>query len=102
MAKEPITLKDLDTYRSELREQFGDATLAYGFVTQTQLSIARYYGGVRVNGKPFTYNPEDDSLIRDDAYRYIRKLKNKQRIAKEPTQQVEQMTLYKREADGDE
>jgi hypothetical protein len=39
----------------------------------TQLSIARHYGGAKVQGKHFVYNPADDSLIREDVVKWIAK-----------------------------
>lgn len=42
-------------------------------VSQTQLSIARHYGGCRYNGASYTYLPETDELIRDDVLRFIEK-----------------------------
>lgn len=33
-------------------------------VSQTQLSIARYYGGIKYNGHMYIYNPKDDTLIK--------------------------------------
>ena len=35
-------------------------------VSQTQLSIARHYGGLTFQGYSYTYNPNEDSLTRDD------------------------------------
>lgn len=35
-------------------------------VSQTQLSIARHYGGCKVNGVFYVYNPIDDTLTRQD------------------------------------
>lgn len=29
-------------------------------------SVARHYGGIRINGQTFTYCPERDILVRDD------------------------------------
>jgi hypothetical protein len=34
----------------------------YCNITHTQLSIARYYGGMTVNGHEYDYDPTDDSL----------------------------------------
>ena len=31
-------------------------------VSQTQMSIARFYGGMIVNGHEYVYDPTDDSL----------------------------------------
>lgn len=35
-------------------------------VSTTQLSIARHYGGIKVNGVYYCYDPKSDTLIRDD------------------------------------
>lgn len=33
-------------------------------VSQTQFSIARYYGAIKVNGQMYIYNKKDDTLIK--------------------------------------
>lgn len=33
-------------------------------VSQTQFSIARHYGGIKINGHMYVYNPKDDTLIK--------------------------------------
>ncbi len=38
-------------------------------VSQTQLSIARYYGGAKVFGVDYVYDPLRDVLIREDVLR---------------------------------
>jgi len=43
----------------------------YGNVSQTQFSIARHYGGVRINGKYFDYVTDGDLLIREDVFSWI-------------------------------
>ncbi len=52
-------------------------------VTQTTLSIARHYGGVRLNGGTYyRYIPESDELIRGDVLEWVgrtRREKTKQR-----------------------
>jgi hypothetical protein len=35
-------------------------------VSQTQFSIARYYGGIKFNGYTYRYNADDDTLTRED------------------------------------
>ncbi len=35
-------------------------------VSQTQLSIARHYGGIIYNGKEYVYFPNEDKLVRKD------------------------------------
>lgn len=41
-------------------------------VSQSQLSIAKYYGGARVYGKEYRYIPERDALVRADWMSVIR------------------------------
>ena len=47
-------------------------------VSMTQLSIARYYGGITFNGDSYTYLPHTDELIRDDVLKW--KLKQKRAV----------------------
>ncbi len=47
-------------------------------VSNSQFSIARYYGGVTFNGQRYTYLPETDELIRDDVLRWLTSKKRKQ------------------------
>lgn len=42
-------------------------------VSMTQLSIARYYGGIKYNGDRYTYLPKTDELIRDDVLKWQKK-----------------------------
>lgn len=70
------TIEDLKQHQDELKAKFGaDANVAYANVSMTQLSIARHYGGCKVEGKHFVYNPADDSLIREDVFNWIAKQK---------------------------
>jgi hypothetical protein len=39
-------------------------------VSQTQLSIARHYGGIVYQGDRYIYNTATDELIRDDVLRW--------------------------------
>jgi hypothetical protein len=47
----------------------------YYHVSHTQMSIARHYGGIRVNGVMYHYNAGEDTLTRDDVWKKIRKVK---------------------------
>lgn len=38
-------------------------------VTATQFSLTRYYGGCKVNGVDYHYDPESDMLIRMDVWK---------------------------------
>lgn len=39
-------------------------------VSVTQLSIARFYGGIKYNGEHYIYLPETDELIRKDVLKW--------------------------------
>lgn len=43
-----------------------DECIGWRNVSRTQLSLARYSGGITVNGKHYVYNPQADELIRAD------------------------------------
>ena len=49
-----------------------DVQIGWRSVSTTQLSIARHYGGMTVQGRYYFYFPADDSLWRDDVVRAIR------------------------------
>lgn len=42
-------------------------------VSMTQMSIARYFGGIKVNGYDYIYNPMTDELIRSDVLKWKKK-----------------------------
>jgi hypothetical protein len=44
-------------------------------VSQTQLSIARHYGGAKVFGAEYVYDPTTDTLIRSDVLQREQKAK---------------------------
>lgn len=70
------TIEDIRTHADAIEAKFGkDTNLAYAGVSKTQLSIASYYGGAKVQGDYFVYNPADDSLIREDVVKFLVKLK---------------------------
>ena len=50
-----------------------DTPFAIRGVTQTQFSIARYYGGCKFNGAHYTYFAESDELVRDDVLKFVTK-----------------------------
>lgn len=71
-----ITLSDLIAHGDAIESKFGkDAPIAYANVSMTQLSVARYYGAAKVNGQRYIYSESDDSLIREDVVKFVRKLK---------------------------
>lgn len=67
----------------------------YHHVSQTQLSIARYYGGATVNGVHYVYDPETDTLTREslacaEAKAAIEKRRWEKLAAKERAKQWEE------------
>jgi outer membrane protein W len=38
-------------------------------VSQTQLSVSRYYGGIKFNGADYHYDAESDTLTRMDVWK---------------------------------
>lgn len=61
-------------------------------VSQTQLSIARYYGGCKLNGEYYIYLPEEDALIKQSL---LKKLKLK-RVKLEKTSADSSMDLFEK------
>jgi hypothetical protein len=55
----------------------------YHNVSQSQMSVARYYGGMTVNGQYYAYDPTTDTLVRQDVVK--REAKAKKRKKKPPT-----------------
>ena len=47
-------------------------------VSQTQFSIARHYGGLRINGQYYHYVAATDMIIRDDVLRRERAAQREQ------------------------
>lgn len=45
----------------------------YKHVQHTQMSIARHFGGIRVNGAEYVYVPETDELVRIDVWKAEKK-----------------------------
>lgn len=52
-----------------------DTTLVIRDVCNTQLSVARHYGAIKINGRHYTYFPPGDELIRDDVLKWLTKLR---------------------------
>ena len=72
------------------------AAWLYRFVSQTQLSIARHFGGITVNGKNYVYFPETDELIRDDVLAELRKMRKAkaEEALDRMVESAQQMGLY--------
>jgi hypothetical protein len=83
------TIEILRENQQALQEKFGsNESIAYSNVSKTQLSVARYYGGIKVNGQDYTYNPADDSLIRNDVVKFIMKLIKQNKKEKHDQEQI--------------
>jgi hypothetical protein len=81
-----------ETEWSAVFERFGlQETLAYANVCDTQLSIARHYGGATVNGRSFYYLPDTDELLRRDVFRWIERRRSDAVIAQ---RQAEEAALF--------
>ena len=51
-------------------------------ISQTQLSIARHYGGCIFQGNNYVYNTKDDTLTREDIWKEEHKKKKEVKKAK--------------------
>lgn len=60
-------------YADTLRD--GKKQPLYRHVSQTQMSIARYYGGMTINGEMYTYFPETDELVSEYALKVLKGLR---------------------------
>jgi len=75
-ASSMASIQDIRKFADEIEQEFGAETnIAYVGVSMTQFSLAKHYGGCKVQGKHFVYNPLDDSLIREDVVKWIAKRK---------------------------
>lgn len=62
-------------------------------VSTTQLSIARHYGGCKVNGVCYHYDPGSDTLIREDVLKVELAEKKKSTSAEKKKQQAAQQAF---------
>ena len=70
-----MTIQLLEKHQTAIKNQFRkDARVAISRVSYTQFSIARHYGGCTIDGKTYTYFPQDDLLVRDDVVKFVNKL----------------------------
>lgn len=68
--------------------------LAFAGVQNTQMSIARFYGGIEYNGKTYIYDPIADYLIRMDAFTWAQKRKKQTAQKTAPAQTGKQPGLF--------
>jgi hypothetical protein len=62
--------------------------LAYSNVSDTQLSLARHYGGATVNGASYFYCADTDELIRHDVFRWIERQRSDAVIAQRQAEEA--------------
>lgn len=80
------TLNEIRQYEPQIRERFKRSdTIAFENVSRTQLSVAGYFGMAQVNNHTFIYNPDDDSLIREDVLAFVNKLKRQEQKPRSKT-----------------
>jgi len=60
-------------YADSLRD--GKKRPLYRNVSETQMSIARFYGGMNINGEPYKYFPETDELVSAYALKVLKGLR---------------------------
>ena len=61
---------------------------AIGGVVNSQMSIARHYGGLRYNGENYVYIPADDTLVRVDVLKWLKARAKAEAKARKPTRDM--------------
>ena len=61
----------------------GDPPIGYMDVSHTQLSIARFSGGITAHGRHYIYFPQSDELWRDDILALVHGWRRTDAMAKE-------------------
>jgi hypothetical protein len=62
-------------------------------VMNTQLSIARHYGGIHYQGEGYTYIPESDELVRNDVIKHLKTAQKKTPSPQPQPTQTQQLDL---------
>lgn len=72
-----MTLTDAEILALELQHPplQVDPAWQYADISQTQLSVARHYGGATIDGWAYVYDARDDSLTRGDVHRIVMALR---------------------------
>jgi hypothetical protein len=66
-----MTKKEIDELQSTKLDR--STPFVISGVSQSQLSIARFYGGCKFQGRNYYYIPPTDELVRDDVARWLAK-----------------------------
>jgi len=69
--------------KSQPKEPHNRSPWKYYHISSTQLSIARYYGGIKVSGEHYLYDSTTDTLTREDVVRWEGKQKKLEKKQKE-------------------
>lgn len=72
-----MTEKEIDALQATKLDRA--TPFAIGGVSQSQLSIARHYGGCKFQGRNYLYLPGTDELLRDDVVKWLAKHRKAQR-----------------------
>ncbi len=56
-------------------------------VSNSQFSIARFYGGIKYNGETYTYDPTSDELVRNDVLKWLAKQRKQAKQESTPTEE---------------
>ena len=74
---------------------------AIGGVSQSQLSIARHYGGCKFQGRIYSYIPTTDELLRDDVVKWLTKhRKTQKKVGADGTAMQQELMIPNVEVSG--
>ena len=73
-----MTEKEIDALQETKLDRA--TPFAISGVSNTQLSVARYFGGCKFQGRNYLYLPETDELLRDDVVKWLKKYRKAQEV----------------------
>lgn len=68
-------LTDEDITALQTSDLHTNSPFAIAGVSHGIFSVARYYGGCKIQGASYTYFAESDELVRDDVLKWIRRFR---------------------------
>lgn len=88
-------LADILDLPADVQEKLSKPTHALGYrgVSQSQMSLARHYGGILINGQHYTYFPASDELIRYDVLKAIAQHKRQMAALEQMAADAQQLGL---------
>jgi len=63
----------------------------YHNISYSQLSIARHYGAIDVNGSRYYYYPNEDKLVREDVVKQLKR--TEQELSKQKKQAIKEQQV---------